>query len=308
MSLSRSDGELGVSALGAHGMGGVGKTTVLRALCRKKQVCEEFTDGVCFLEFGQNATDGKVINEVKRCIENLGGKMEQANTVDQVVEVASRWLCGKSVLLVCDDLWPHDYNKKGYLPKIQEILRNAPKSALLISTRDRKIARRVGNPVEFDCLEERGTKARNIFVKAAFSNTDPNLQDVSSEVEKILDWCAGLPLALSIAGSAVNYYYEDCQDDASFAIKTYCENMEDIHEDSDGEEYEYHPGLSHVVEASLKICEQRGADMRCRFKALCVLEKQMTMPISALSKLWGVDRKVADKTVETFKQFSLVKR
>eukprot|EP00171_Calliarthron_tuberculosum_P018924 IDg18924t1 len=86
MSLSRGDGERGVSALGAQGMGGVGKTTALRALCRKKQVCEEFTDGVCFLEFGQDATDRKVINEVKRCIENLGGKMEQANTVDQVVE------------------------------------------------------------------------------------------------------------------------------------------------------------------------------------------------------------------------------
>eukprot|EP00171_Calliarthron_tuberculosum_P001799 IDg1799t1 len=189
MSLSHSDGRRGVSALGAQGMGGVGKTTALRALCYEKQVIEKFIHGVCFLEFGQDATDGKFIGEVKRCIENLGGKTEEAITVDQAVKVASRWLCDKSVLVVCDDLWPHDDSEKGYLPKMQDILRNAPKSALLISTRDRKIARRVGKSVEFDCLEQRGTKARDIFMKAAFTTEDVDLQDLSREVDKILDWC-----------------------------------------------------------------------------------------------------------------------
>eukprot|EP00171_Calliarthron_tuberculosum_P023222 IDg23222t1 len=108
-------------------------------------------------------------------------------------------------------------------------------------------------------------------MKAAFTTGDPDLQDVN----------------------------------ATFAIQTYCENMEEVHENMAMKEGEHHPGLSHVMEASLKLCEQRGADMRCRFKALFVLEKQMTMPFSALSKLWDVDRKVAAATVEMFKQFSL---
>eukprot|EP00171_Calliarthron_tuberculosum_P023468 IDg23468t1 len=51
--------------------GGVGKTTTLRALCHEKQVVEEFTDGVCILEFGQDATDENVIDELKHCILNL---------------------------------------------------------------------------------------------------------------------------------------------------------------------------------------------------------------------------------------------
>eukprot|EP00171_Calliarthron_tuberculosum_P022366 IDg22366t1 len=83
MSLSHSDERRGVSALGHKEW----------AESERQPRC-----GHC------DATDGKFIDEVKRCIENLGGKTEEANTVDQAVKVASRWLCDKFVLFVCDDL------------------------------------------------------------------------------------------------------------------------------------------------------------------------------------------------------------
>eukprot|EP00171_Calliarthron_tuberculosum_P023393 IDg23393t1 len=68
----------GVSAIGkqrggVHGMGGVGKTTALRGLCHDELVKQAYKDGICFLEFGQDANEQKVINEVARCMRDLGG-------------------------------------------------------------------------------------------------------------------------------------------------------------------------------------------------------------------------------------------
>ena len=38
-------------------MGGAGKTTALHAMSYEEQVKDAFPDGVCFLEFGQDARD-----------------------------------------------------------------------------------------------------------------------------------------------------------------------------------------------------------------------------------------------------------
>ena len=86
--------------------------------------------------------------------------------------------------------------------------------------------------------------------------------EAESEYVEILTVCAGLPLALGIAGRGVNEEYEDSGDgegrkDASFAVKTYRDGLSkggvkhlrvantDYHRD----------GLKYVVKASLKSCE-----------------------------------------------------
>ena len=99
----------GASALGTHGMGGVGKTTALKGICSAKSVRGLFEDGVCFMEFGENATFQKVREEICRCVRNFGRfetvkEMKKAQNLGEVVNRAAEWLKGKAVLLVCDDL------------------------------------------------------------------------------------------------------------------------------------------------------------------------------------------------------------
>lgn len=93
--------------------------------------------------------------------------------------------------------------------------------------------------------------------------------------------CGGLPFALAIAGGGVNGVYVAFRD-AMFAIREYTEWV-DLLQQRDERAVFGHPGLHHVVTASLKQCEPLASDVDRQFEALCVLEKQMAMPVSVLA-------------------------
>ena len=64
----------------------------------------------------------------------MAKEMKKAEGLDEVVSLAAEWLNGNSILLVCDDLWPISGSELGYVPKLKKLLRDAPRSALVIST------------------------------------------------------------------------------------------------------------------------------------------------------------------------------
>ena len=127
------------------------------------------------MDLGQDAIVQKVREEVCGCVRNFGGvtsakNMESAANLGNVVIRAAEWLKDRRVLLVCDDLWGTVDNELGYVHEMKKMLRDAPESGLLISTRDRTIARAVASsPVSFEALESHGSKAKEILRKAAFS-------------------------------------------------------------------------------------------------------------------------------------------
>ena len=63
----------GSSAVGKHGMGGVGKTRALKKICIIESVRTSFVDRVCFMQLGQNATIRKVCQEICRCVRKFCG-------------------------------------------------------------------------------------------------------------------------------------------------------------------------------------------------------------------------------------------
>ena len=89
-------------------MEGVGKTTALNKIRWAERVRSQFVDGLCFMQFGQEATIQKVLEEMYRCVRNFGGvemarDMRRAANLGGVVSRAAEWLKGKAVLLVYDD-------------------------------------------------------------------------------------------------------------------------------------------------------------------------------------------------------------
>lgn len=186
-------------------MGGVGKTTALRALRKERLVVSACIDGICFLEFGQYADDQKVIKQVARCVQDFRGvKLSQAMTassLSDVLEKSAKWFQNKKILLICDDLWKNR-NPVGYLTDLTILLRDAPKSMLFISTRDRNIADNVGAIVKFAPIVAEDVKALGILEKYVPDiKREPYVSDnaVKDGVQRILKTCAGLPLALAIA-------------------------------------------------------------------------------------------------------------
>eukprot|EP00171_Calliarthron_tuberculosum_P007492 IDg7492t1 len=283
IALSRGSKACGVSAVGSHGMGGVGKTTALRGLCHVDEMMKLYSDGIFFLEFGEDANDEMVSAMIKGCVQNSGGEavakeMAKAGSLSSNIEMASLWFCKKKILLVCDDLWPIGGEDLGYVRHLKKLHRRTSGCVLVVSTRFASIAESVGNPTRFEPLEARGEKAREILLKAACDKLRMN-GVTDTHMERLLDICDGLPLTLSIAGGWGEV-------------------------DTELSDY---PSLSHVVEASLKHCEQWRQGMRKHFQSFCVLQKQANIPIKSLSRLWDVSFQDAKDIVEKFEEASLLR-
>ncbi len=316
----------GLSAVGRgtaiHGMGGVGKTTALRAICHREEVKQAFPGGICFLEFGQNAKDSDVQDQLERCIYNSGGtsivmKMEEQSSLKGAIKQAAMWLCEKEMLFVCDDLWQSAASDFGYLPLLKRLLRDAPRSKLLVSTRDKRIAEEVSMNYEtFGILPSHGPSARSLLGQIAFGDEHieiMNIPDVQGDVGAILKVCAGLQLALCMAGRALKTTIED-SGDIRKGFKVYASQVE---RDQRPDETErgaqlYNHGLSYIVVASLVQCEQwaekslKDVNVQDLFRSLCVLDKQKMMPKSMISILWGLSSRQTDRVVRKFADLGLV--
>ena len=318
----------GVSAVGrgrgtaTHGMGGVGKTTALRAICHQTDVRVAFPDGICFLEFGQDTKDSDVQQQLERCISNFGGtttlvEMRKQSSLKEVVNQAASWLRKKAILFVCDDLWRSNACEFGYLPLLKRLLEDAPRTKLLVSTRDQRIAEEVSiNCETFDTLLSDRQSARNLLGHITFGKEQieilerPEIQD---NIETILDVCAGLQIALCMAGRALRTEIRRVGDIRK-VFEVYASQVK--HDQRPDETQRgaqlYDCGLSYIVEASLVQCERwaekslKKANVQDLFRSLCVLEKQMVMPKSMLSIVWGLGSRETNRIVNKFADLGLL--
>ncbi len=318
----------GVSAVGrgrgtaTHGMGGVGKTTALRAICREGEVKRAFPDGICFLGFGQDTKDSDVQQQLERWVRNFGGmttlvEMRKQSSLTGVVKQAASWLRKKAILFVCDDLWRSPAFEFGYLPLLKGLLEDAPRSKLLVSTRDQRIAEELSiNCETFDTLLSDRPRARNLLGHIVFGKEQIGKlerPDIQGYIETILNVCAGLQIALCMAGRALRTEIRRVGD----IRKVFDMYASQVEHDQRPDEMQrgaqlYDHGLSYIVDASLAQCEQwneksvHKVNVQNLFRSLCVLEKQMVMPRSMLSMMWGLSSRETDRVVHKFADLGLV--
>ena len=226
-------------------------------------------------------------------------------------------LKGKAVVLVCQDVWATGNNELGYVRELKQKLRDAPKSGLLISTRDRTIAQAVsGSPVNFECVEPLGRKAREILGWAAFGpNWDQITFDRDAKLKylKILKVCARLPLAIGIAGSALKSVDGEQRYMVLSLIMRRLNRGKLNRLQYPNGEYD-RDGLNYVVKASLQLCELwgfsggRNRDTRHLFQSMFVLEEQQLIPESTLERYSDLDEQQVGDAVENFTNLRIVKQ
>jgi hypothetical protein len=172
-----------------HGMGGIGKSVMARALCDDPIVQAAFPDGILWATLGKDATDADVIQQMRDWVIALGGKViENAPSINTLKNTLAGFLKDQACLLIVDDVWQHrraDHFRLG-----------GPRCRLVITTRDGEVARELGARVQPIPLmtEDEAVALLETWADGALLTKDRSLKG------EIVRRLGRLPLAVKLAG------------------------------------------------------------------------------------------------------------
>ncbi|XP_055834856.1 putative disease resistance RPP13-like protein 1 [Solanum dulcamara] len=179
------------------GMGGVGKTTLAKAVYNHEKVKEHFGLKAWFCV--SEAYDAFRIT--KGLLQEIGSfDLKDDNNLNQLQVKLKESLKGKKFLIVLDDVWNENYNKWDDLRNL--FVQGDIGSKIIVTTRKKSVALMMGRgAIYVGILSSEDSWA--LFKRHSLENRDPEEHPEFEEVGKqIADKCRGLPLALkALAGS-----------------------------------------------------------------------------------------------------------
>jgi hypothetical protein len=178
------------SILALHGMGGIGKSSLLRALCDDVDIQNRFTDGILWMTFGREVGLPHLEEKLREWIRALNGMTHDIELgEDALRNYLAQLLTNKACLLILDDVWTKEqltgFNVAG------------TNCQVILSTRDAEIAREGGAKiVQADAMSD--TRAIELLEKWAQGKLENELQHYK---ELIVQTLGALPLAIKLAGA-----------------------------------------------------------------------------------------------------------
>ncbi|XP_065618165.1 TMV resistance protein N-like [Quercus suber] len=186
-----------VRMVGICGFGGIGKTTISKAIYNR--IAHRF-EGSCFLENVREMSkiNGGIIQLQETLLSKIiRNEYLKVSNVSEGIELIKKRLRSKKVLLILDDVED--------LKEVENLLGEynwfASGSRVIITTRDKHVLNTLGrDPPIYEVTKLNQSEARELFNLHAFHTSEYG-EDYSELVEQIICYANGLPLALKVIGS-----------------------------------------------------------------------------------------------------------
>ncbi|XP_062153300.1 disease resistance protein RPV1-like isoform X2 [Alnus glutinosa] len=187
-----------VRMVGIWGMGGIGKTTISKAIYN--QLFHSF-EGKSFLANIRETSkqpDGLVRLQKQLLFDILKMNKTKVNNVDTGIVTIQERLCHRKVLVILDDV--------DQLEQLNAIARSrdwfGPGSRIIITTRDEQLLKAIEVDEVYTTKEMSEIESLELFSWHAFRNSYPS-EDYMDLSRSIVAYSGGLPLALEVLGSFI---------------------------------------------------------------------------------------------------------
>uniref|UniRef100_I1PD04 NB-ARC domain-containing protein n=1 Tax=Oryza glaberrima TaxID=4538 RepID=I1PD04_ORYGL len=188
-----------VSVLPIIGMGGVGKTALVQLVYNDRRILNRF-DLMGWVHVSENF-DLKSI--MRKIIVSFMKKPCQMTQMDQLQYMLIEQVVGRKFLLVLDDVWNE---RKDIWDALLSAMSPAQSSIILVTTRNTSVSTIVQtmHPYNVSCLPFE--ESWQLFKQMAFLHQYESMK-IDFEVigRKIVQKCAGLPLAVKAIASALRF-------------------------------------------------------------------------------------------------------
>ena len=201
-----------INRIGVWGLGGVGKTTLMKQLAQQAEQDKLF-DAVVMASVFQTPDHKEIQHQFA---DKLSMKFEELSEEGRAARLHQRLKEEKTILVILDDLWAElDLDKIG----IPSPVDHHQGCKLLLTSRNRDVlSNKMGTQKDFQLKHLQEDKSWILFKnKAGDCIDEPDLQPIATEVAIL---CAGLPIAIVTVATALKSKSLSIWKDALQQLKT----------------------------------------------------------------------------------------
>ncbi|KAI3773821.1 hypothetical protein L1987_48356 [Smallanthus sonchifolius] len=178
--------------IGINGIGGSGKTTLVREICRDDEVQSYYNNRIFFVTVSQSPN-------VEQLRQKIWGFLSESR-FNGCSDIVPQWTIGYNnlntvvpTLVVLDDVWS--------LPVLQQLIFKVPGCKTLVVSRIKFPSSVLNSSYELELLREED--AISLFCHTVYGRTSTPPGADEDLIKQVVEKCKGLPLALKVIGASL---------------------------------------------------------------------------------------------------------